>query len=249
MGSHPDAFSVGELKQSLRPDKRRHCAIHGPECPVFSEFDPSASENAFVQLHRLSGKNVLVVNNSRKFLRAQADPRIRSRFIHLVRDGRAVMASSLRKQRAPNIWRAARRWTHEVRRDLRLMRRLRRESTCTAKYEEMVAEPSAELGRLCRFVGVPPHDNMIRYWEQDHHFLGGNRGTLLAMLKKRDESAKLPTPPPSSATGSDENLRFYEKSDPANFIDERWHRELTKGQLRVAGLLAGWLNRSLGYTH
>ena len=246
LGSHPDSFSIGELKRLLRTG-RADCSVHSPTCPVFSQFDPSSKENPFLQLQRLCGKNILIVNNSRKFLQAQADPRIESRFIHLVRDGRAVAASSLRKGTQPNMWRAARRWAHNVRRSLRLMRRLRPEPTYTLNYEKMVAEPQSQLRQLCQLVGIEPDESMLRYWEHDHHFLGGNRGTLLAMLKKQDHGAELPTPPPSSATGREANLEFYKRADPASFVDERWRQELSKADLRVFGLIAGRLNRAMGY--
>jgi hypothetical protein len=246
LGSHPDAFSVGELKMALRPGFG-DCAVHGRECPVLSRFDPDNEENPFLQLQRLTGKSIFVVNNSRKFLPAQMHDGIQSRFIHLVRDGRAVTASYLRKRRQPDMWHAARRWVHEVRRDSRLMRRLRRQPNCRLQYEAMVAQPLEQLEKLCSLIGIDCDQAMLRYWEQEHHFFGGNRGTLFAMLKKHDPSAEAPPAPPTSATGGSENLRYYAQTNPASFDDQRWKQQLTPRQLWVFRLLAGRTNRAIGY--
>ena len=247
LGSHPQTFSVGELKQSLRPGGGE-CSLHGANCPVFSQFDPHSGESPFMQLQRLSRKRILVVNNSRKFLAAQFEPGINSRFIHLMRDGRPVTASFLRKGRYPNIWRAARRWVHEIRRNRRLLRRLAPAPVCSLHYEALVANPGDQLKRLCHFIGIEPNEQMLRYWEQEHHFLGGNRGTLLAMMRKSDPAVELPPPPSTSATGRDENLSWYAQTDSARFFDERWKSERSAGQLRLFQIIAGRTNRALGYT-
>lgn len=247
LGSHPDAFSVGELKMAIRPGLN-DCTVHGCECPVLSKFDPHTEENPFLQLQRLTGKSIFIVNNSRKFLPAQMHDRIQSRFVHLARDGRAVTASYLRKRRQPDMWHAARRWVHEVKRDRRLMQRLRRQPNCRLHYEAMVAHPLEQLEKLCSFIGIDCDHAMLRYWEHEHHFFGGNRGTLFAMLKKHDPSAEAPPAPSTSPTGQSENLQYYAQTNLASFDDQRWKQQLTARQLWVFRLLAGRTNHAIGYS-
>lgn len=247
LGSTPASFSVGEIKSILRL-QRALCTLHGDDCPLWSRFDYPGSDNPFVQLHRLTGKRVLVVNNSRKFLPAQQDSRIDAKFIHLIRDGRAAAASYMRKFPGTSMWRAARWWSHDVRRNLHLIRRQPRGNTMLVVYEQIKADPAAHLPAICQFIGMPYAPQMVDYWRTDHHFLGGNRGTLLSMMSKQDRHdgpADMPKvanqPPPQW------DFDYYRQHDPAQFRDERWQSELSAGQRRVFALIAGRLNRRLGY--
>ena len=247
LGSHPEAFSVGELKK-VSQSKRAICTIHGEECPLWSRYEHPSTENPFVQLARLTGKRFLIVNKSRHFIQYQRDPAITSRFIHLLRDPRAVLASCLRKKPDRRTFSTARLLSHDLRRNLRLHRRQPPEEVTTAFYEHVQRDTEAELRRLCEFIGMEYDAAMLAFWEPEHHFIAGNRGTLFGMLRKGDQvdtpEQVLDAPRTSPQKWE---LGHYRRTDAADFKDERWKRELSDGQLRLYRLAAGWIHRRLGY--
>ena len=254
LGSHPEACSIGEIKKILEYGKMT-CTLHGDECPVFSKVpypDWPNGPNPYARIAEVTGKRFIIVNNSRKFLHygdGSDGTNIENRFIHLVRDGRAVTASMLRKWDT-TMFASARLWAHDVRRNRRLINRQNPDHRTVVNYEAIKADPAAQLARICEFLGVEPDPGMTDFWNTEHHFFGGNRGTLHGMLKKADPSAELA---PNAAAGNAKtyvgnwDLKHYEKQDPANFKDERWKSELTDAQLRMFNLVAGRLNRRYGY--
>jgi hypothetical protein len=248
LGSHSQAFSAGEMKQLLKIPPA-DCTLHGKKCSLWTRFKFPSKENPFRQLSRLTGKRVLVVNNSRKFLPMQQEPGIRSRFVHLVRDGRAVVASFLRKSPDMSVWSTARLWNHDLRRNHRLIRRQPRKHVTTLLYENIHQNTEPELRRLCGFIGIDYEPSMLQFWTGDRHYLGGNRGTLYSILRKTDAAAPahavIANGPATDTLNWD--LNYYKKTDPAKFVDERWKHELSDHQLRLFGLLAGRVNRRFGY--
>jgi len=246
LGAHPEAMSVGEVKVILRQG-RAICTLHDESCPVWPQVDLSEGKNIYHELARVTGKRVFIVNNSRKYLSHQQDPDIESRFVHLIRDGRAVVASHLRKFKERTLYRACQIWQREVRRNMRLMRRYPSNITTQLNYETLQHDTAGELQRLCDFIGIAYDPIMMRYWEVDQHFLGGNRGTLYNMMASGggDQSREQITQ--NATAGIDWDLSTYQQVNPAQFRDERWMREMTAGQLRLFDPFTLWLNRRLGY--
>ena len=77
-----------------------------------------------------------------------------AQLIHIVRDGRACVASL---KRMP-WWRfgtigAMARWVESIKAGERLRRRLRADQYCEIRYEDLVADPRAVAQRLCSFLG------------------------------------------------------------------------------------------------
>jgi hypothetical protein len=248
LGSHSAAFSVGEIKHILRVGHAR-CTLHGEACPFWSRWPAQMPDDPFGRIAEMSGQRVLVVNNSRKLLGHQQSPRFDARYVHLIRDGRAVTASMLRKYPRHSVWSAARAWSHDLRRNRRLVRRQDPAKVLAVTYERLKADAASELARICAFLGLPFEPAMTEYWTREHHFLGGNRGTLTMVAKQHN--LQLP-PSKRQLQGHTKltnwDLKHYEKADPKKFADERWKSELSDNQLRLFGLLAGRLNRSLGYS-
>lgn len=140
LGAHPQMFSVGAVDR-LRDGQRPVCSLHGPDCPFWSRLDVAASENIYLRIAQLCGKSFLVVSNPRYMLPAQDDPRIESRFILLIRDGRAVVASDRRKHPHKSTWAAARSWSRGIRKKQRLVQRRDSATVFTARYEEQRQHP------------------------------------------------------------------------------------------------------------
>lgn len=251
LGAHPDAFSVGELKTVLKIG-RPACTLHGEMCPVWSRpelqdlaVDDTAS--VYERLATITGKPVYVVNNSRKFRGHESGPAIRRRYLHLVRDGRAVIASHLRKFPDRSTWEACRTWKREVRRNDRLMRRMPKDATMRVSYEDLQSDIEGGARAICAFAGLAFDPAMLAFWSVDHHFLGGNRGTLFSLTRQADR--ELPDDPDDDGRTLRPNwdMGFYRDAGPQTFVDQRWKEELGPGRLRLFGLYAGRLNRRFGY--
>jgi len=251
LGTHPRMLNVGEMRKIRYDDNQGNCALHGRECPLWSRFDWHAEENPYHQIARLSGYRTIVVDNSRKLLPAQRAAGARIRFIHLIRDGRAVTASMLRKNwkgRMTSIGRAARRWRHDLRRNRKLMKQQPEADQIAVRYEDLLADKPGELSRICAFLGLEYDPAMCEFWAGDHHPLGGNPGTLSSMLRRHD-SAREDRAESFARSGAHRgwDMDYYQQQDPQRFRDERWKNELRDRDLRIFGLIAGRLNRCYGY--
>jgi hypothetical protein len=248
LGAHNEVFSVGEMKSVLRHG-RALCKFHGENCPIWSRFTYPSDENPFLQIARLSGRRVLVINNSRVFEDDLHHPQIDAKYIHLVRDGRAVAASMLRKYPEQSMWHAARHWAKGVQKNRKLMARLPREQGLDLIYEDVVEQTQPQMQRVCRFLGLPWQDAILNYWDHEQHFLGGNRGALLSVAQKAD--VELSQSGPSLAKAGQRapqyDESFYQKQDAAHFRDERWKTELSDWKLRLFALAAGRVNSQMGY--
>jgi len=193
-----------------------------------------------------------VIHNSRKLLPHQRAAGARIKFIHLIRDGRAVTASMLRKRwknRITSMWRAARQWRYDVRRNHRLLKRQPAADQIMVRYEDLIADRHAELSRICDFLGMQYDPTMIEFWNGDHHPAGGNAGTMFSMAREKESAGEAARADQIAHRVDPQRLdvNYYEEQDPGQFRDERWKNELSDRDLRIFGLIAGRLNRQFGY--
>src|SRR5262249_13767425 len=100
-----------------------------------------------------------------------------SRFVHLIRDGRDVCLSAMHWRRASRLAELFTTWTEDpagtsalwwewhVRKAREDGRPLGGHLYYEIRYEALVAQPEAELQRLCAFLGVPYDERMSRFHE------------------------------------------------------------------------------------
>lgn len=246
LASHSDAVLVGPPERFLdlwQSDPGRLCLLHGSDCdlwPAFAaRFDPA--ENFFVQLAGYTGKRWIVINNpSPARLGAHLDdPRVRSREIRVVRDGRAVVASYMRKFRVPAT--AAIDWFEPAARAMPW--RTGDPDALDLRYEDMLRQPVAELDRVGEFVGVRYSEASLRYGEWPHHPISGNQG-MYSLLKLHQG---LPT---QAFAGADFYAAQYAEGRDGirlPMLDMRWQSELSAEDLAVFERRCGRRNRSWGY--
>ena len=97
----------------------------------------------------------------------------RVRIVHLVRDGRAVTLSLMRRQ-GLTLEQAARRWTR-FNWNLRLvLSTVGPERRFFVRYEDLCADPDATLRRLTEFVGADPAFRPLLLEKESFHNIGGN---------------------------------------------------------------------------
>ncbi len=84
-------------------------------------------------------------------------------FIHIVRDPRDVARSCIGMGWNGNVWAAADRWLHAEQLWDAAARDLGTQRWIELRFEDLIAEPEEQLGRLCRFMGLAYHTAMLDY--------------------------------------------------------------------------------------
>ena len=85
-------------------------------------------------------------------------------FIHIIRDGRDVALSYLDRREYPyTIWQAAHRWSQMTGAGIEHGRGLGPSRYLELRYEDLVADPTAELKRACEFAELSFDKAMLEY--------------------------------------------------------------------------------------
>ena len=138
--------------------------------------------------------------------------------IHLVRDGRGV-SNSIMKRTNCDIREAAVSWKRNNIFSLLTHIGISKKSIIRIRYEDLCLNPFDEIERICKFTGIPfSHESLQLLFEKgmDHHNIGGS-----STIRKN----KL-----SSLT-----------------LDEKWKNDLTEDQKKQFEKIAGKINRKYGY--
>ncbi|MCC6580752.1 MAG: hypothetical protein IT440_09945 [Phycisphaeraceae bacterium] len=253
LGAHPDHFSCGEI-DSLRKQRQPTCTLHGPECPVWSRIKVGSDENLFMQIARVTGKRVLIVNNSRHFRADLRHPRIRRCNVLILRDGRGFVASAMNKRPGQSIRQYTQVWRRQTRnRYFRMLldRECRRH---VLHYEDLRDDPEKHLRELCTSFDLSFHPNMLRFSNAQPHFIGGSGGPIYVLARTHGLSTLYyvkdgetePTPGSIDQTTSSVYARY--KDNHGEVIhEELWLKMLTDEHLHQFRRAGGWLNWLLGY--
>lgn len=163
-----------------RDDLRRHI-------PSFSPFIRSytkAFERVLDQAAIDAGADVWVektphhIDFSAQISRSITD----ARFIHIVRDGRDVLASQRKAmQQDPEYWDVDRwplskmvdLWNRHVKQSLALAQD---PSHCIVSYEELILDSERALRVLCGFMDIEFDAAMLRHWDAAHTVAGPMKG-------------------------------------------------------------------------
>jgi len=95
------------------------------------------------------------------------------RVIYLVRDGRAVAASHMRRLKI-DMATAAKKWVFQNRRSLWGQFRIPREHILCVHYEDLCRDTPAILRRICSFLRIEYTDDMLVMDKAKAHNIGGN---------------------------------------------------------------------------
>lgn len=102
---------------------------------------------------------------------AQVFPK--GKYLHVLRDGRDVVASYV--QKGDTIERATERWRISIRQALWLKSRISADQFLDVPYEKLVSDTEATLKEVCAFIGIDYSQKMLDYWklpttvEHKHH--------------------------------------------------------------------------------
>lgn len=163
----------------LRRIARYAQLAHGMPLPsaVHARFDRCVARRlAVYDAVRGTARASLVVDASKEYLLGASTWRAapeRTRLVLLVRDGRAVYWSNL-KRGFPDDY-SLRAWLGYYAHALPVLRRSVPESAVLrVKYEELVAEPAATLERICAFAGLRFEPSMLTGGGRLQHVASGN---------------------------------------------------------------------------
>jgi hypothetical protein len=156
-----------------------------------------------------------------------------ARFIHVIRDGRAVAVSHRGLGFGPQeIEEAARWWDARVRQARRDAALLPEGSYLEVRYEDLVTDPAGTLQLVCEAIDLRWDPGMLDYHLQAGERLAetdeGSGRLILGTEPGRESRRRLQTPPDSSRSS-------------------RWREELTGDEVRRFEAIAGPLLDELGY--
>lgn len=246
LDGHPDVFYVGEsrkvrfLGRDDVPLRKRSCRFCGADCPFWSRFRWQPSDGAlYTCLAEKSDRSVIVDSTKNvEWIAARLEETrllgIEPTLVLLVRDGRAVVASRMRKYPDQTAIEVIDEWVAHMRATLALVANNATRSV-VIRYESLATDPRGTLEALCADVGLAFDETMLDYAGTTHHILGGNSGTrALARRDVANDGEITPT------------ARSFYVTHPGDIrIDERWHNELGDEVLSVFESRAGAMQRML----
>ena len=159
-----------------------------------------------------------------------------ARFIHLIRDGRDVAMSRIKRslKNPPPMARVARNWKRRIKRAQRAGSKL--DHYLELRYEDLILDTEAVLRQICEFIELPFDGSMLTYYERAEermsemaHDLKPVDGKPLRPGEERMQAHKMTQEPPSAdAIG-------------------RWRKRMDAADLETFERVAGDLLAELGY--
>lgn len=250
--SHVDAFYLGAGQHVFKEGRRRPaeiCLEHGSSCGLwpkfFRSYDPE--QNFIVQLSKITGKRVFVINNPPlDLVRAEfVHPEIDIKTIRYIRNGQATLASAMRHtpQYIDSVYQAAVAWLYRGTLNFERRSSAMQGEKLTLRFEDCVQDPLAMLEKLSEFIDIRYTRDSLRYWEFDHHPTSGNTGVLDLYMRMRGHS------------GWDHKRRdFYDKAmehakqtEGLPLLDESWRNAFDDVDLAAYDFVAGAMYETYGY--
>jgi len=165
--------------------------------------------------------------------------------LYMVRDGRAVVNSYLRKYPEKSIEREVQRWQRHTE-EMEAYYEQFTGKKMIVRYEELCTRPAEIMQEVCRLLSIDFEPVMLNYWIHDHHLVGGNAGTRSLITKYRSQFATI-EPVEDSRTEGVWHGDYYKQAELAIQLDLRWRDELTPQQLDIFESIAGKTNQRYAY--
>ncbi len=231
LGSHRDCFYCGEAAKTRflhnpdKPIKKRVCKICGFDCPVWGDLNLTDNLDLYEQVSRKTQKPITIDSTKNlewltEQLFAIAPTTAQPFLIFLQRDGRAVLNSRIRKYPDKDIQELIETWRNQIQLTNELFQNFDRKKI-KVHYEELATEPEKVTRNLCDFLEIDYQPQMLEYYQQEHHPLGGNNGTQFLVAKARGEKIKEPI-----VSLSEKNRYYYQEHSLGIRLDLRWKEEL-----------------------
>jgi hypothetical protein len=162
-------------------------------------------------------------------------------FVHLIRDGRDVRLSQLRRgTNHPTPAKHARRWRRRVNTARRQGESA--EHYMEVRYESLISDPEPELRRICDFVGLGFDPAMLTYYERASERLEEIDRDLAAGTENAEDRER-------PLFRAEDRLDFHKLTKEAPRVDrvEKWRTQMPAEDLAEFERVAGGLLQELGY--
>jgi hypothetical protein len=153
----------------------------------------------------------------------------------MIRDGRAVMSSYLRRFKSMTVTKFAEGWKNNTLKKQELVNSFPPDKRILVRYEELATKPEETLQKICDFLQINYSADMIKYWNDDHHIISGNAGVRSLIWQAKQEEI---TEEVSKYQGD-----YYQKQGLSIKLDLRWENELSSEQVNEFNRIAGDINQ------
>lgn len=250
MGGHPTAFYIGEggkvryLHDPRKPLRKRVCKICGGSCPVWSSFHWNESAPLYPQIAAHTGRRVIIDSTKNPaWITARiaelADTAMRPSLIFLVRDGRAVVNSRLRKYPDRDPESQIRGWMDHVARSEALFNEFPG-AKIRVRYEEFATAPATVTAAICDVAGLSFDPAMLAIDNNVFHPLGGNNGTQYLATRGHAGAET------SNFVGRNGDTRaYYDNHAGGIVLDLRWRQEMSREHADLFDRVAGEFNSEM----
>jgi len=219
--------------------RKRTCKVCGESCRVWSQI--SANENDLYEALSEQTSRPMIADSTKSIewideqIGKLSARHVALHLFFLGRDGRAVLASGLRKRPETSPTEHARSWVEQIEATEALVARF--PGTVTRlRYEALATHPDETITIATSALGLTPVPAMREPWTAEQHPLGGNAGTQSLLDTKRDDLA---------IGGAKKD---YYAAHPRGFVlDLRWKQELSTEALATFDAIAGETNRAYAW--
>ncbi|MDJ0553312.1 MAG: sulfotransferase [Microcoleaceae cyanobacterium MO_207.B10] len=135
--------------------------------------------------------------------------------LHLVRDGRAVLNSYLKKRRNMNVKKIGELWLKRVTNNEVFFDNFSTGNKILVRYEKLATQPQATTQQICNFLGIEFMPEMLSYWKYEHNIISGNRGTRASINKYQNSTE-------DNQISTNSSIK----------LDRRWLTEITEDSIR-----------------
>ena len=212
-----------KVRQFLKQDQ-----VFNPYCFMFSRLD---QKSVIIDASKASQW----INNRLKAQEFRSET-IDAYLIHLVRDGRAVVNSYLRKYPHWDMKKISQKWLTKTKLRTAFFEKFNPDKKIQIAYEQLATNPHQTIEKLCNFVNIDFLPSMIEYWKYVHHDISGNDGAYSLIRRYRGQEIE-------NKVEQKINGDYYNNVDIAIKLDLRWKRELAPEKLAVFEEIAGEVNK------
>lgn len=240
----PSAFYAGEARKALflgdasKPLHKRTCKFCGEACPIWPRVSPDAAKRGalYDELRAITGAQTIIDSTKRvDWIEKQLRNSRQGALVFLARDGRAVLASRLRKYPARGARELAEAWRAQIEATDRLYAAHPGRKARVA-YEALAAKPESVLRGLSHALDLRYDGAMVRFAEREYHVLGGNNGTQSQVAQVRGIAGPV---------AGERHRGYYKAHAGVIRLDERWRDELTDEARATFEDVAGDVNAIL----
>lgn len=166
---------------------------------------------------------------------------IESYLLYIVRDGRAVLNSTLRKYPNRSVAEVSQQWINIVIQMNEFYDGFAPSKKTRVRYEKLATSTVTTLQSVCRLLEIEFIPSMIKYWEHEHHPIVANIGTRSLIWRARGLQGK------ELDKIRQRHGKYYDELGLNIRLDLRWKDELSLDKVDEFERVAGHVNASFKY--